>query len=140
MRKNRRDAGGISILLAIGLTAILMIIGLSVDAGGVMRTTHRADDIAAEAARVGGQVIDVSAILAGHPHVLDTSNDNLAIRTAVNQYLATAGATGTVQVAADHQHLTVTVTLVYNTVILSLFGGDSSFTVTGTATAALVTT
>jgi hypothetical protein len=44
-----------------------------------------------------------------------------------------------VQVAADRQHLTVTVTLVYTTVILSLFGGQSSFTVTGTATAALVT-
>ena len=87
--KTAPPAGGEDLigLLAIGLTAILMIIGLSVDAGGVMRTTHRADDIAAEAARVGGQVIDVSAILAGHPHVLDTSNDDQAIKAAVNQYL-----------------------------------------------------
>lgn len=77
-----RDSGGISILLAICLTAVLMVIGLSVDGGGVMRTTQRADDIAAEAARVGGQAINVQAAIAGSPHLLDTRDSGAAVTAA----------------------------------------------------------
>lgn len=61
------------------------------------------------------------------------------MKAAVNQYLTTAGATGAVTIAPDRQHLTVTVTLTYHTVMLG-FLGVNSFTVTGSASAALVTT
>jgi Flp pilus assembly protein TadG len=131
--RGRDDKGGISILLAIGLTAILMIIGLSVDGGGVMRESHRADDIAAEAARAGGQEINIQQAIGGNPLVLDP----VAVSIAVQQYLANAGANGSVTIATDRAHLTVTVTLVYRTVMLG-FMGINTYTVTGTATAALV--
>jgi Flp pilus assembly protein TadG len=142
-----RDRGGISILLAIGLTAIMTIIGLSVDGGGELRAQQRANDIAAEAARAGGQAIDVQKAISGTPPTSAqllpncpavATEANCPVVRAVDAYLAQAGATGTVTIAADHAHLTVTVTIVYHTVMISFLGFDT-YTVTGRATAALET-
>jgi hypothetical protein len=95
---------------------------------------QRADNIAAEAARAGGQAIDSGQAIAGGPKVVDPA---LAV-TAAQAYMSAAGVTGTVEVAADRLHLTVTVTIAYNTVMLSYIGIDQ-VSVTGHATAQLLT-
>lgn len=129
-----RDEGRVSVYLAIALLALVTIIGLTVDGSGRLRQLQRANNIAAEAARAGGQALDAGQAIAGGPKILDPA---LAV-AAAQAYLASAGVTGTVQVAADRVHLSVTVTITYNTVMLNLIGIDQA-TVTGHATAQLLT-
>ncbi|WP_346342020.1 pilus assembly protein TadG-related protein, partial [Streptomyces sp. SID2563] len=52
------DRGGIAVYSAIITVALLAVIGITVDGGGKLRATERADAIAMEAARAGGQAID----------------------------------------------------------------------------------
>jgi len=130
----RRDDGRVSVYFAIVLTALIVIIGLTVDGSGRFRMMQRADNIAAEAARAGGQAINAGQAISGGAKVVDPA---LAV-TAAQAYMTSAGVTGTVEVAADRQHLTVTVTIPYNTVMLSYIGVDQ-VTVTGRATAQLIT-
>jgi Flp pilus assembly protein TadG len=129
-----RDEGRVSVYFAIALTALIIIIGLTVDASGKFRMMQRANNIAAEAARAGGQAIDAGQAIPGGPKVVDPA---LAI-SAAQAYLTAAGATGVVEIAADRVHLTVTVTLVYHTAMLSYIG-ITEVTVTGRATAQLLT-
>jgi hypothetical protein len=130
----RDDHGQVSVFLAIALTAVIVMIGLSVDAAGQFREMQRADNIAAEAARAGGQAIDAGLAISGGAKVVDPQ---LAV-AAAQAYLADAGVTGEVTIAADRLHLTVTVTIPYNTVMLDYIG-ISRVTVTGRATAQLIT-
>jgi Flp pilus assembly protein TadG len=139
MRPRPRDRGGISILFAIGMTAVMMIIGLSVDGGGRIREAQRANDIAAEAARAGGQQIDVVDAIAGAPTVLDQD----AARAAVQSYLNQAAAADGITVHSysvsfpDTLHISVTLQLDYHTVVLA-FIGVGNLTANGSGTAALV--
>jgi len=126
------DAGRISVLFAVAMVAILMVIGAAVDGGGVTNAQQRADNIAAEAARAGGQAIDATQAITGGAKVLDP----VAARAAVQAYLDSAGVTGETTII-DPQHLRVRIRLVYHSVVLGLFG-HQAFTVTGEATAQLV--
>jgi hypothetical protein len=138
-RRHRSDAGGISILFAIGMTAVMLIIGLSVDGGGQIREVQRANDIAAEAARAGGQQITVADAIAGRPAVLDQPN----ARAAVRSYLATAAAddgitvTGYTVTFPDGRHIEVALRLEYHTVVLAVIG-VADLTADGFGTAVLV--
>lgn len=129
-----QDAGRVSVYFAVALTALIVLIGLTVDGSGQFRALQRADNIAAEAARAGGQAIDAGLAISGGAKVVDPQQ---AV-AAAQAYLVSAGVTGTVEIAADRQHLTVTVTIPYNTAMLSYIGIDQ-VTVTGRATAQLVT-
>ena len=133
-RALRGDDGRVSVFLAIGLTAIVVLIGLSVDGGARLRAMQRADNLAAEAARAAGQAIDAPQAITGGAKVVDPARAAAAARA----YLSAADATGTIQVAADRRHVLVTVTIRRDTVMLSLIGIDQ-ITVTGHATAVLVT-
>jgi Flp pilus assembly protein TadG len=130
----RRDDGRVSVYFAIALTALVVLIGLTVDGSGRFRMMQRADNIAAEAARAGGQALDAGQAISGGGKVVDP----VLAATAAQAYLASAGVTGTVEIAADRQHLTVTVTIPYTTDMLSYIGIDQ-VTVTGRATATLLT-
>jgi Flp pilus assembly protein TadG len=130
----RRDHGRVSVYFAIALTALVVLIGLTVDGSGRFRMMQRADNIAAEAARAGGQALDAGQAISGGAKVVDP----VLAAAAAQAYLASADVTGTVQIAADRQHLTVTVTIPYTTVMLSYIGIDQ-LTVTGRATATLLT-
>lgn len=129
----RSDDGRISVFLAIALLGVLVIIGLSADGAGRLRTAQRADHIAAEAARAGGQAIVLPQAVTGGEKALDPARAT----AAAQQYLNTAGVDGTVRVE-DGVTLVVTVTATYDTVMLGLIGIDR-VTVTGRATAHLVT-
>jgi hypothetical protein len=133
-RLRGRDEGRVSLFLAIALFGVLVIIGLVADGSGRLRAMQRADNIAAEAARVGGQAINGPQAVTGGAKVIDPGSAVAAARA----YLDTAGVTGTVQVGADRTNMLVTVTITYNTLMLGFIGIDQ-VSVTGRATAYLVT-
>jgi len=129
----RDDEGRIALLVIVLTVAVLAMIGLSVDGGGKVRALERADNLASEAARAAGQAIYAPQAIEGGDKVVDPA----AAVAAAQNYLTAAGVTGTV--AVDRKHVTVTVTITYNTVFLGLIGIDT-LTATRQATAVLVAT
>jgi len=110
----RDDEGRIALLVIVLAVAVLAMIGLSVDGGGKVRALERAHNLASEAARVAGQAIYAPQAIEGGDKVVDPA----AAVTAAQNYLTAAGVTGIVTVAPDRKHVTVTVTITYNTVFL----------------------
>ncbi|WP_231851807.1 hypothetical protein [Modestobacter italicus] len=96
-----------------------------------MAATQRADAIADEAARAGGQALDVSAALAG-----DVRVDPAAAVAAARDYLDRNGVHGAVTVV-DGDSLTVTTTITEPTSFLGLIG-IQTMTVEGSGTADLI--
>jgi Flp pilus assembly protein TadG len=133
-RRWRADGGGITPMVATFVLVIFMALGISVDGSGMLRARHRADDIAAEAARAGGQALDLPRAITGQADVIDPA----AAKVAALAYLDHAGVHGTVTVPAGGRTITVTVTIPYAPIFLGLIGlgpWDES----GTATATLLT-
>ncbi|MFJ9822389.1 pilus assembly protein TadG-related protein [Streptomyces sp. NPDC101151] len=125
------DRGGVTVFVAVCVVALIGIIGLAVDGGSKMRATERADYIAGEAARAGGQAVDPADAISGKEIVVDPQ----AAQAAAQAYLRSAGATGAVSVSGDGKTLTVTVTGTYDTKFLSVIGiGSLSVTGHGKAT------
>ncbi|MCH5677312.1 pilus assembly protein TadG-related protein [Streptomyces gilvus] len=133
IRQARQDRGGVTVFVAVCVVALIGIIGVAVDGGSTMRATERADYLAGEAARAGGQAIDAADAINGRAIVADPQ----AATAAAQAYLRTAGAAGTVSVSGDGKTLTVTVTGSYDTTFLSVAGVDS-LPVTGHGTATLL--
>ncbi|WP_438307081.1 TadE/TadG family type IV pilus assembly protein (plasmid) [Streptomyces sp. HUAS TT11] len=133
LRTRCDDRGGITVFVAVCVFALIGIIGLAVDGGSKMRATERADYIAGEAARAGGQAIDPADAITGTALVVDPQ----AAAAAAQTYLNSAGATGTVSVSEDGKTLTVTVTGSYDTKFLSVVG-IGSLPVTGHGKATLL--
>jgi Flp pilus assembly protein TadG len=52
-----RERGSVSIWLATASLVMIILVGLAVDLGGQVHTQQRARDIAAQAARVGGEQV-----------------------------------------------------------------------------------
>ncbi|MDG9709724.1 TadE/TadG family type IV pilus assembly protein [Streptomyces sp. DH10] len=132
LRRTRLDdAGGITVFVAVCVIALIGIIGVAVDGGSKMRATERADYIAGEAARAGGQAIDPAEAISGTAIVVNPQD----AAAAAQAYLRSAGATGTVSVSGDGKTLTVNVTGSYDTKFLSVVGiGSLSVTGHGKAT------
>ncbi|MFF7145725.1 pilus assembly protein TadG-related protein [Streptomyces sp. SID2888] len=134
LRRTRLDdRGGVTVFVAVCVIALIGIIGVAVDGGSKMRATERADYIAGEAARAGGQAIDPADAIRGRAIVVDPQ----AAAVAAQSYLRSAGATGTVSVSGDGKTLTVTVTGSYDTKFLSVVG-IGSLPVTGHGKATLL--
>jgi hypothetical protein len=98
-----------------------------------MRATERADYIAGEAARAGGQVIDPAQAITGKAIVVDPQD----AQAAAQAYLRSAGATGSVSVSGDGKTINVTVTDSYATKFLPVVG-IGSLAVTGHGEATLL--
>ena len=128
------EHGRVSIFLAVTMVGVLAIIGLSFDAAGQLRTLQRAQNLAAEAARAGGQAIDRATAIEGGP----TRINRPQARRAVADYLAAAGAAGhtvSFPVVNGETRIRVRVTVTYRRTMLGLFGFDETVTVSGEATA-----
>ncbi|SCL58857.1 Putative Flp pilus-assembly TadE/G-like [Micromonospora citrea] len=128
------DDGRVSVFLAVAMVGVLAVIGMAFDGAGQLRTLQRADNLAAEAARAGGQAIDRAAAIEGGP----TRIDRPQARRAVADYLAAAGATGhTVSFPRvdGETRVRVRVTVTHHRSMLGLFGFDETVTVSGEATA-----
>lgn len=120
-----RDAGSVSVMVAVLVPALLLALALVVDGGARLRAIARADALAAEAARAAGTAVDTR----GPTVRVDTTS---ALRSA-QDYLARAGHPGQVTIAGARA-VRVTVTVTEPTPI-GLLGG--SIQATGTALAEL---
>jgi Flp pilus assembly protein TadG len=126
------ERGAIGVFLAVLVPGLLLIIGLAVDGGAKVAATQRANAIADEAARAGGQALDVSAALTGQVQV-----DPAAAVAAAQDYLDRNDVQGAVTVV-DGDTLQVTTTITQPTTFLGLVG-ITALTVEGSGTADLVT-
>ncbi|MFE5309866.1 pilus assembly protein TadG-related protein [Isoptericola sp. NPDC056578] len=125
------ERGSVSTWVAITALAMMLFVGIAVDFNGQVHTLQRARDVAAQAARAGGQEIVGSRAMRGH----GVSADPVAARNAAQDYLAAAGVRGTVNVV-NGTRLVVTVNDRYDTKILSIVG-VGSLPATGEAEARL---
>jgi len=127
------EAGSVTLFLVIAMAGLFVLVGLVVDGGAKIRAVQRADSLAAEAGRAGGQAINVPAAIVGDAPKVDAR----AAVSAANAYLARNGAQGTVTVTNAGRTLNVNVTTTRPTIFLGLIG-VSSITVTGHASVTLV--
>lgn len=119
--------------VAVCVIALIGIIGVAVDGGSTMRAIERADYLAGEAARAGGQALSPADAISGRAIVVDPQ----AAVAAAQAYLRSAGATGTVSLSSDGKSLTVTITASCPTKFLTVVG-IGSLPVAGHATATLL--
>lgn len=132
-RRLAGDHGRVSVFVAAAMPMMLIFMALTWDASGYMRSVHRADNIANEAARAAGQAIDVPAAIMGDEIVVDPD----AAAEAADAYLSDAGVAGDAVVSEDRRQVTVTVTVEYVPTFLGQFG-FGTFTAGGEAQAHLV--
>ena len=129
----REEEGSVTLFVCIAVIGLLLVAGLVVDGGAKVRALQRADRLAAEAGRAGGQAIDVPAAIAGDPPLVDAQ---AAVR-ASQAYLQANGVTGTVVVTDAGKVVRVEVTTTTPTAFLGLIG-INAMTVHGQATVMLV--
>jgi Flp pilus assembly protein TadG len=126
-----RDEGGVVTLwLVTAAFAMTVLVGLAVDLGGQVHAKQRAQDIAAQAARVGGQALQPGPAILGEAGVSDPIRGVAAARA----YLAAVDdVTGTATAIAATT-ITVDTTSTYRTQFLSIVG-IRALSVTGHAEA-----
>ena len=132
LRHEDRDAGSVTVFVAVTMLGLLVLCGLVVDGGAKLRATQQADRIAAEAARAAGQAVDPAALVAG-----DVTIDRAAALESAEGYLAAEGVTGNVALSPDGTAIDVDVVVTAPSVFLGLVGIES-FSVTGPGRAVLV--
>jgi Flp pilus assembly protein TadG len=128
-----RDAGSLTLMLAVLMVPLLALSGLVIDGGRKLNQSSSAYAIAQEAARAGAGRVDRSAAYSSGTFRVDEAEAVAAARA----YLAATGYTGTVS-ADGTRRIRVTVTITSHTLVLSLIGIDT-MTSTGSAVAALIT-
>ncbi|MFC5910135.1 hypothetical protein [Streptacidiphilus monticola] len=114
----RRDEGALSLFVAVCALTLLALSGLVLDGGGRLLAIERADAVAQEAARAGGQQIDRGRLLAGQGYVLDHG----AATSAVHTYLDLVGNTQDVTTEVTDTTVSVHLTSTYHTLLLGLIG------------------
>jgi hypothetical protein len=134
IRSRCGERGSVTIWLALSSFVMVFLVGLAVDLGGRVHTLQRDHDLAAQAARTGGEQVQGAPAIQGQSATVDTS----AARTAAQHYLDAAGITGTVTITGP-QTITVTVHDSYPTKFLGLMG-INHLAVTTTASAHLIRT
>lgn len=133
LRRLRRPAGedgSVSLMLVVAVLALLIAVGLVVDGGQKLRSTQRADDAAAEAARAAVLSVQPGSTVRG----LTPRIDSAAAIRAAQDYLSAAGVAGSVQVSDGRVQVATTST--FTPSFLSLIGLGRQ-TVTGRADARL---
>ena len=111
------DRGSLSLVIIVVFIALLVTIGLVVDGGGKIRALQRADSVAAQAARAGGQAIVASTAVRGQGAVTDPAQ----ARSAAQAFLASADVPGTVTIIGGTD-LRVTTSITYEPVFLGIVG------------------
>lgn len=130
----RDERGSITLWMVTSSFVMMMLVGLAVDLGGQVHAQQRARNVAAQAARVGGQEVQAPPAVQGQYVAISAS----AARAASEQYLTASGVSGTVTVSGGNT-ITVNVTDTYQPRFLT-FIGITHLDVTGTATARIVRT
>ncbi|MFE5586299.1 hypothetical protein [Kitasatospora sp. NPDC056531] len=118
--------------MAICAAYLVLVIALVIDAGGRLRVAERTDAYAQEAARVGGQQLDQSAVLQGKGFKVLQED----AKKAADAYLGLYGLhADDVKLDKDGKVVTVTVQADYRPVLLGALGQRK---VTGKGSATLV--
>ena len=130
----RDEDGSITLWMVTASFAMMMLVGLAVDLGGQVHAQQRAQNVAGQAARAGGQEVQAAPALQGRYVAINAA----AARNAAQDYLSTAGVNGTVSVT-DGPTITVSVTDTYRPKFLSIIG-LGGLRVTGEASARLIRT
>jgi hypothetical protein len=140
------DRGRISVFVAVALIGVLIVIGLTFDGIGRIRAYQRAANIATEAARAGGQAINVADAIAGAPAAVDEASATSAALAFIDNLDDPSIVERAVTLGQDDdgnestQLLRVTVTIEYDAAMLDFFGFADAYPVVGEATVELVTT
>lgn len=139
MSRTAGDRGRVSVFVAAVLPAMLVFIALVWDASGYMRAAHRAENIAAEAARAAGQAIDLPAAVRGEAIVVDPDRAHDAATAYLSDVgtIADGAVIGDVATSDDGRQVDVTVQVEYQPLLLGLWQSGTR-SVTGRATAHLV--
>lgn len=127
----RAQTGSITPFVVISVTALLITAGLVLDGGELLAAKRRATDVAAAAARVGAQAVDVDGVRRARVAVPDRRDAVVAARA----HLRRAGVKGSVAVRDGAVH--VKVRIPRSLQLLPLVGLDS-VTVTGQGSARIV--
>lgn len=117
LKPPHRDRGSWSAYAVVTFAGLMLLVGLVVDGGAKIQATERAEAVAREAARAGGQAVQSGAAMRGTGAYADAA----AARAAATSYLDAAGVTGTVTVV-DGQTVQVTATGSAPTVFLNIVG------------------
>ena len=127
------DEGSVTLFVCVAALGLLVLAGLVVDGGAKVRALQRADRLAAEAGRAGGQAIDVRAAIPGNAPTVDSAR---AVRAA-QTFLTMQGTHGQARVADAGRAMVVDVSVSSPTIFLGLIGVNS-LTVHGQSTVRLV--
>src|SRR5918994_4681603 len=87
------EQGSVSLWMVTAAMAMIILAGLAVDLGGQVLTRQHAGNVAAQAARAGGQQLQASRAIRGQ----GVRTDPARAAAAARAYLAAADVTGTVQ-------------------------------------------
>lgn len=128
----RDDRGSTSLFFITIAIALFLMVGLVVDGGGKVRSLQRANAVADQAARAGGQAIIGPQAIRGDGAKLDTGS----AKSAAQSYLGRSGVSGSVAIV-NGTRLRVTATNRYDPVFLSLIG-IGTMTSSGSAEVRLV--
>jgi Flp pilus assembly protein TadG len=134
MTQQHVERGSITVWLSLSSFVMMFMVGLAVDLGGQVQAHERAHDLAAQAARAGGEEVEGSAAIQGRELTISPA----AARAAAERYLDAAGVSGTVEIT-NGDTITVTVHDSYDPQFLGLIG-IQHLDVSGTATARLIRT
>src|SRR5688572_2732083 len=94
MRHRRDERGSVTVWMALASFGMMMLVGLAVDLGGQVHAQQQAHDLAAQAARAGGEQVQAAPAIEGRYLRIDTQ----AARAAAEDYLDAAGVDGTVSI------------------------------------------
>lgn len=132
MSRTSDERGSVSVWLVTATFAMTTLVGLAVDLGGQVHAQQRTHDIAAQAARAGGQEVQAGPAVEGRYARIDAA----AARQAAKTYLSAAGVGGSVSIR-DGSRIVVRADDTYNTKFLGIIG-ITKVKVHGEATAHLV--
>ena len=126
------ERGLVTVWLSLASFVMIVLVGLTVDLTGQVHAQQRARDIAAQAARAGGEQVNAAPAIRG---LSATVNASQAVNAA-RAYLASSGMEGSVNLS-NGTTLTVSTSDTYQTKFLSIVG-LSGMRVSGSAEARLI--
>ena len=123
------ERGSVGVFVIVIATSFLIMVGLAVDVAGHLHAMQEARAVAREAARTGGQQVQMATGVRGRGAVADPGS----AAAAAQDYLDQAGVPGSVAVTGPSS-ISVSVTSTYPTTFLSIVG-VGTLSATGTAEA-----
>lgn len=126
------DRGSVSIWLAMASFVMIILVGLAVDLAGQVHAQQHARDVAAQAARAGGQQLQAAKAIRGQGVYANPSQAAAVARS----YLAASGLTGNVSIQGGDT-VVVTTSERYPTKFLGIIGLNA-MTVKGKAESRVV--